>query len=157
MNLHRRTQQTLRHPSKRDPELAVFKRLAAGLGLRLLRQQLIKHKVHEAFERRVTFFSLRTQERPLPTVEYKTRQELGIRSCRKFLLRNCLADDRGKRMLPVIERCADSSPQLRTLAGDLQTEASHHASGNRSHLAIHLHEIAEVTPQALQWRSRHVV
>jgi hypothetical protein len=64
INLHRRTPQTLRHPGERDAELAVFKQLAASLGLRLLRQQLIKHKVHKAFERRVTFLTWERNSAP---------------------------------------------------------------------------------------------
>jgi hypothetical protein len=79
------------------------------------------------------------------------------RNGREFLLRNCLPYDRRDRVLPVIERSADTFSQLRTLLGDFQTEAAHHASGDRCLLAIDLPEIAEVTPQALQWRSRRVV
>src|ERR1700730_2584274 len=55
-------------------KLAVFNRLAAALGLRLLSKQLIKHKVHEAFQRSVALLSLRTQQRPLPAVEQEARQ-----------------------------------------------------------------------------------
>ena len=72
-------------------------------------------------------------------------------------MRNCLPNDRRDRVLPMVERSADLFSQLRTLLGDFQTEAPHHATGNRSLLAIDLHEIAEITPQALQRRGRRIV
>ena len=74
-----------------------------SLNLRLLRQQPIEHVAQEDFERSVALVSLRTQERTLPAVEQETGQRLGIRICGKFLLRNCLLDDRRDRVLPVPE------------------------------------------------------
>jgi len=49
----------------------------------------------------------------------------------------------------VIRGSADPFPQLLTLAGDFQTEAAYHVSGNRSLLEISLYEVGEITSQAL--------
>ena len=108
-------------------------------------------------ERSVALFCLRTQKRSFPAVEQESCQRLGIRSSGKFLLRNCLLNYRRDRVLPVVERSADPFSQLRTLLCDFKTEAAHHASGDRSFLAIDLREIAEVTPQTLQGERRRIV
>src|SRR5579859_5488296 len=88
----------------------------------------------------------------LPSVEQKARQRFGICICRQFFLRDRLPEDRRDRVLPVRKRIGDLLSQLRILCRDLQTEATHQASANRSFLTVELHEVHEVPLETPEWR-----
>src|ERR1700733_15060568 len=114
-------------------------------------QQMIECDLHEDFEWSVARFSLRTQQCSLPAIQKKSSHQFRIRTGRQLFPRDCLLEDRRKRVLPVGKRGADLLSQLRIRRRNLQTEAAHHTSGNRSVLAIELHEIHEVLLQTLEW------
>src|SRR5438445_7775736 len=113
-------------------------------------QQLIECDLHEDFERSVTRFSLRTQQRPLPAIEQEPCQRFGIRISRQFFLRDCLLYDRRDGVLPVREGGGNLLSQLRIRCRDLQTETTHHASGNLSLLTVELNQVGEVPLQTLE-------